>query len=271
MASKMYRSAVKMNLYSLLKRADRVFLQQRNSLHTFNSVSIMNIEKRLFCTTNTNSENTYDIINDAPKIGAIIDSEILKKYDKMVAQYKLEDPKNVEKSLIVIKSFNLQPEEEYLYLVVNAYSRTLDSNGILNVFNEMKVKGYHKSLYLLNELLFAYHKNNHIKEVENTLLIMKTINIQPDIKSVNYLLSTILSSPGPLDWDKFIGTYTDYCGPKSDNSTKLVTDKSIYRTLLRGCYVNKNVEKAVEYHNEYLATGMLPSKNTTRPLYETLG
>jgi pentatricopeptide repeat protein len=277
MASKMYRSAIKISLNSFLKRTDRMLLQYRTPLHTFScSYSVMNIEKRLFCTANNHSDNMIEaIINDTNKAATVIDSELLKKYDKTIAQYKLEYSKNVERSLIVIKSFNLQPDEEYLYLVVNAYSRTLDSNGILNAFNDIELKGYKKSLHLLNELMFMYHKTNNIKEVENTLLTMKTLDIQPDIRSVNHLLSTILSSPGPLDWNNFIDAYTSYCSPKSEvlaiDSTKLVTDKSIYRILLRACYINKNTEKAIYYLNEALSAGMQPSKEMTRPFYETLG
>jgi hypothetical protein len=236
----------------------------------------VNTEKRLFCTANSHGDNTIDgIINYTNITGTVVDSELLKKYNKVLAQYKLDFPLNVEKALIVVKAFNLQPDEEYLYLVVNVYKRTLDSNGILKAFNDIKLKGYNRTSHLLNELMFVYHKTNNIKEVENTLLTMKTLDIQPDIKSVNYLLSTILSSPGPLDWNFFIDAYTGYCGPQSEvlatEGTKLVTNSFIYRILLRACYINKNTEMAVYYMNESLAAEITPRKDMTRPFYETLG
>jgi pentatricopeptide repeat protein len=273
----MYRYAIKINSHSLQKRTFTVILQHRkiSILHTPCYHSIKKSEKSLLFTSTSalsdiNSNSIQDRSNNIATIG--IDSELLNKYDKILIQYKRSNTKLVDKSITTIKSFKLQPDEEYLYSAVVAYGHSSDPKGILNVFIDMKLKGFQNSLFLLNELMFAYSKNNNIMEVEDTLLAMQAMNMKPNITSVHHLLSTILNSPGVLDWDYFIETYTIYCSPNLEaGSMKLVTDDSIYRLLLKGCYKNRNIEQAKDWFNELLLADIHPHKNIIEPFYDTLG
>lgn len=276
----MFRSTMKNSVYSLQKRTAEAFLQHINIYchRTSYHHSVMKLENRQLCTSINAHSIVNDIIHDSHINNAaatVTDSKLLEKYDKIVTLYKVEDPKHVEKTLSIIKSFNLQSDEEYLYLVVVAYSRTINPKGILNAFSDMKLKGYQKSLFLLNELMFVYSKLNDIVEVENTLMTVKIMGIQPDTTTIYHLLSTILNSSGPLDWDYFIDTYITYFSPYSNElkagGIKLITDDSIYRLLLRGCYKHKNIKEAIYWFNEYLATSIQPNRNIIRTFYETLG
>jgi pentatricopeptide repeat protein len=276
----MYRYAIKINSYFLQKRTVTVFLQHRkiSDLHTPCYHSIKKLDKELLSTSTSalsdiNGNSIHDRSNNIATIG--IDSELLKKYDKILTHYKRSNAKLVDKSITILKSFKLQLDEEYLYSIVVAYGHSSDPKGILNVFIDMKLKGFQNSLFLLNELMFAYSKNNNMMEVEDTLLAMQAMNIKPNITSIHHLLSTILNSPGVLDWDYFIETYTTYCCPKTQNLeagiVKLVTDDNIYRLLLKGCHKNRNIEQAKEWFNELLAADIHPHMNIIEPFYDTLG
>jgi pentatricopeptide repeat protein len=275
----MYHYAIKINSYFLQKRTVTVFLQHRkiSDLHTPCYHSIKKLDKRLFTSTNAlsdiSSNSIHESSNNIATIG--IDSELLKKYDKILTHYKRSNAKLVDKSMTIVKSFKLQLDEEYLYSTVVAYGHSSDPKGILNVFIDMKLKGFQNSLFLLNELMFAYSKNSNILGVEDTLSAMQVMNIKPNVTSIHHLLFTILNSPGLLDWDYFIKTYTTYCSPKIQNleagSMKLVTDDNIYRLLLKGCCKNENIEQAKEWFNDLLAADIHPHKNSIEPFYDTLG
>lgn len=257
-----------------------MFLQHRkiSYLHTSYYPLIKKRDIRLLSTstsvhTDINSNKIYDRSSNIATTG--IDSELIKKYDRIITQCKTSHAKLVDKNMTIIKSFKLQPDEEYLYLAVVACNQSSDPKGISKVFIDLKLKGFQNSLFLLNELMFAYSKNHNIVEIEDTLIAMQTMNIKPDITSMHHLLSTILNAPGVLDWDYFIDTYSTYCSPESQKLSvggmKLVTDDAIYRLLLKGCCKNRNIGKATDWFNELLVAGIQPHKGIIEPFYDTLG
>jgi pentatricopeptide repeat protein len=223
----------------------------------------------LSTSTSAHSDIDSNSVYDRSSNIAGIDSELLKKYDRIITHCKRSHAKLVDKTMETIKSFKLLPDEEYLYLAAVSYSQSSDPKGILNVFRDLKLKGFQNSLFLLNELMFAYSKSNNIVEIEDTLIAMQTMNIKPDITSIHHLLSTILNAPGVLDWDYFIDTYTAYCSHKSQ--MKLMADEATYRLLLKGCCKNRNIEKATDWFNELLVAGIQPHKGIIEPFYNTLG